>query len=203
MAANYPSSNDPKPISELLAKKDNEALQQLLTWYRPFLREIAEDLLDKRLKGKIDASDLVQETLNNISIGFSTVHAKTRQQWKGYLYRVMARRVADARKLFLTNRKREIGREIDGSQIDLGKEEIIDENAEKPIDTIINREFAKEVLVVVGRLPKEIQQILRWRYRKSMTYEQIGARVNRSKDDVRMLIRRCIDTIRQELDDRV
>jgi RNA polymerase sigma-70 factor (ECF subfamily) len=203
MSANYPSSNDPKPISELLVKKDIESLEQLLTWYRPFLREIAEQLLGKRLKGKMDASDLVQETLNNILLGFPKVRAKTRGEWKSYLHRVMARKVADARKLFLGNQKRDIDREIDASKVAQGIEEIIDEHADKPIDEMINREFAKEVLGVVERLPKEVRHILRWRYRKAMTYEQIGARVNRSKDDVRMLIRRCIDTIRQELEDRV
>jgi RNA polymerase sigma factor (sigma-70 family) len=203
MPRNYPLSNDSKPVSELLAKKDAEALEQLLTWYRPFLREIAEELLGKRLHQKIDASDLVQETLSNVAVGFPSVRVKTREQWKDYLYRVVARKVADARKFFFANRKRDIQREIDGSKLAECFEEMIDEHADKPIDEMIHREFAREVLLIVKRLPKEIRKILRWRYRKGMTYEQIGTRVKRSKDDVRMLIRRCIETIRKELESHV
>jgi DNA-directed RNA polymerase specialized sigma subunit len=42
---------------------------------------------------------------------------------------------------------------------------------------------------------------LAWRFEHDMTFEQIGAQIGRSKDDVRMLINRCIARLRKQLDE--
>jgi len=41
---------------------------------------------------------------------------------------------------------------------------------------------------------------LRLRFRKEMTYEEIGSRVGRSPDAVRMLVNRCVLAIRKEIE---
>lgn len=193
------SSSSPKPVSELLQRKDNEALEQLLIWYRPFLREIAEGLLGRQLKRKVDASDVVQETLNDVTKAFPSVTVKTRSEWKGYLYRVLARRIADTKKFFMGNQKRDIAKESYSQEAGLISDELRDSKLQDPVEQMIDKEFVTQVLRIIKRFPKDLQRLLRWKYRKGMTYQQIGDRVGRSKDDVRMLIQRCIQSIRQEL----
>ncbi|MFM8188377.1 MAG: sigma-70 family RNA polymerase sigma factor [Pirellula sp.] len=193
------SSSNSKSISELLQRKDMEALEQLLTWYRPFLIDIAKGMLGRNLRRKIDTSDLVQETLKDVVKGFSKINAKTCEEWNGYLYRVLARNVSDTKKLFLGNRKRDIRRESTAQSTHNFSDQLEDIRSQEPIEQIIDREFAEQVLLVLQRFPKELQRILRWRYRKQLTYQEIGDRVGRSKDDARMLIQRCLEEIRNEL----
>ena len=194
------SSSSSKPVSELLRRKDRQALEQLLTWYRPLLLEIAKDLLGPKLVRKIDASDVVQETLNDVTKAFPNVTAKTRSEWKGYLYRILSRRVYDTKKRFLGNMKRDIAKESYQQQFELIAGELHNSQLQDPFEQMINKEFASQVLAIIRHFPKDIQRLLHWRYRKEMTYQQIGDRVGRSKDDVRMLIQRCIESIRKELE---
>jgi DNA-directed RNA polymerase specialized sigma subunit len=51
----------------------------------------------------------------------------------------------------------------------------------------------------LNRLPRELQRILRWRFRKEMTYQQIGEKLQRSDDDVRMLVKRCLVRLKSEV----
>lgn len=148
------STSSSKPVSELLQRKDNEALEQLLTWYRPFLHEIAKGLLGQELKRKIDVSDVVQETLNEVTKAFPKVTAKTRSEWKGYLYRVLARRIADTKKFFLGNQKRDITKESYSHETGPVPDEFQDSNLQDPIEQMIDKEFATQVLHIIKRSPR-------------------------------------------------
>ncbi len=198
-SANH-SVGSSKPVTDMLWNRDSDALEKLIEWYRPLLREIAEGMLGKMLAAKVDASDIVQDTLDGISSGFKNHNLQNRSEWKGYLRRVLARRVADVRQHFLRTRKRDIRRE----QIDVQHEAIIqsvvDPRAESPLDKLISDEFAHKAIHAFKRLPKELRKVLRWRFRKEMTYEEIGNRVGRTPDAVRMLVNRCVLAIRKEIE---
>lgn len=198
-SANH-SVGSSKPVTDMLWNRDSDALEKLIEWYRPLLREIAEGMLGKTLAAKVDASDIVQDTLDGISNGFKNHNLQNRSEWKGYLRRVLARRVADVRQHFLRTRKRDIRRE----QIDLQHEAImqsvVDPRAESPLDKLISDEFAHKAIHAFKRLPKELRKVLRWRFRKEMTYEEIGNRVGRTPDAVRMLVNRCVLAIRKEIE---
>lgn len=189
-----------KPVTDMLEDRDSRALEKLIEWYRPLLREIAEGMLGKTLAAKVDASDVVQETLDGVSSGFKSHNLRNRSEWKGYLRRVLARRVADVRQHFLRSRKRDIRRE----QIDVQLEDVmlsfVDPRAESPLDKLISDEFAYQAIHAFKRLPKELRKVLRWRFRKELTYEEIGNRVGRSPDAVRMLVNRCVLAIRKEIE---
>jgi len=189
-----------KPVTDMLWNRDSDALEKLIAWYRPLLLEIAEGMLGKTLASKVDASDVVQEALDGVSSGFKNHNLQNRSEWKGYLRRVLARRVADVRQHFYRTRKRDVRRE----QIDVQHDEImqsfVDPRAQSPLDKLISDEFAHKAIHAFKRLPKELRKVLRWRFRKEMTYEEIGNRVGRSPDAVRMLVNRCIQAIRKEIE---
>ncbi len=184
----------------MLWNRDSDALGKLIEWYRPLLREIAEGMLGKTLAAKVDASDVVQDALDGVSSGFKNHNLQNRTEWKGYLRRVLARRVADIRQHFFRVRKRDIRREqIDGQHEEIMRS-FVDPRAESPLDKLISDEFAHKAIDAFKRLPKELRKVLRWRFRKEMTYEEIGSRVGRSPDAVRMLVNRCVLAIRKEIE---
>jgi DNA-directed RNA polymerase specialized sigma24 family protein len=59
--------------------------------------------------------------------------------------------------------------------------------------------MATDLLKAVLRLPRELQRLLYWRFRKEMTYQQIGEKLGRSDDQVRHLVAYCVQQIRQDL----
>jgi RNA polymerase sigma-70 factor (ECF subfamily) len=189
-----------KPVTDMLWIRDSDALEKLIEWYRPLLREIAEGMLGKTLAAKVDASDIVQETLDGVSSGFKNHNLQNRREWKGYLRRALARRVADVRQHFLRTRKRDIRREQIDVQHEAIMQSVVDPRAESPLDKLISDEFAHKAIHAFKRLPKELRKVLRWRFRKEMTYEEIGNRVGRTPDAVRMLVNRCVLAIRKEIE---
>jgi DNA-directed RNA polymerase specialized sigma24 family protein len=67
---------------------------------------------------------------------------------------------------------------------------------------LIEKEFLAEVLQVILQLPRELQRLLRWRFRKGMTYSEIAIRIDRTEDDVRHLVDKCVNDVCRELRNR-
>jgi DNA-directed RNA polymerase specialized sigma subunit len=59
--------------------------------------------------------------------------------------------------------------------------------------------MATDLLKAVLRLPRELQRLLYWRFRREMTYQQIGEKVGRSDVQVRHLVTCCVQQIRKDL----
>ncbi|MGG7377388.1 helix-turn-helix domain-containing protein, partial [Escherichia coli] len=53
---------DPGPLLRLAQAGDSQALGQVLELYRNYLTLLARMQIGRRLQGKVDAADLVQET---------------------------------------------------------------------------------------------------------------------------------------------
>ena len=68
-----------------------------------------------------------------------------------------------------------------------------------PIENLLNQEVCERLHFALNRLPRELQRVLRWRFRKGMTYKQIGEKLDRSDDDVQMLVNRCLARLRSEV----
>ena len=98
-------------ISELLSRRDAAALEDLITWYRPLLKGIADRNLDPLLRSKIDASDVVQDTCSDLARSFSALKATNRLQFVAYVTSVLKHRLQDLRRRFLLSQKRNVYRE--------------------------------------------------------------------------------------------
>jgi RNA polymerase sigma-70 factor (ECF subfamily) len=61
---NYPSTDSPETneLLERICKGDREALEALLAQHRPVLHAFVDGHLDPRVRARLDASDVVQET---------------------------------------------------------------------------------------------------------------------------------------------
>jgi RNA polymerase sigma factor (sigma-70 family) len=68
-----------------------------------------------------------------------------------------------------------------------------------PVERVIEKELAKDTLDALLRLPRELQHLMRWRFRHGMTYREIGEKLGRSEDEVRHLVNYCIKLIRKDL----
>lgn len=186
-------------VSELLLRRDAAALEDLITWYRPLLKGLADRELDGLLRSKIDASDIVQEACSDVASSFPSLRATNRLQFVSYISTVLKHRIDDVRRRFLRSQKRSVHRE-QPMEIAVGdvENEMI-ELESQPIEKLLDQEAMGRLHIALNRLPRELQRVLRWRFRKGMTYKQIGEKLKRSDDDVRMLINRCLARLRSDV----
>ena len=160
---------------------------------------MADRNLDLLLRSKMDASDIVQDTCSYLVRAFPDLKATNRLQFVAYVTTVLKHRLEDLRRRFLLSQKRNVYRErpIAGSQLD--NESKFADGDMAVLDKLLDQEVCDRLYVALNRLPRELQRVLRWRFRKEMTYQQLGEKLQRSDDDVRMLVKRCLVRLKSEV----
>src|SRR5437773_1135902 len=85
---------DPEQLLSL-ARAGNEAARgQLLELYRNYLALLAQLQIGRRLQGKVDAADLVQETFLKAHRDFACFRGSTEAELVGWLRQILALNVA-------------------------------------------------------------------------------------------------------------
>lgn len=192
-------SQPTRQISELLSQRDSAALENLIECYRPLLRAMADRDLDKLLRSKIDVSDIVQDTCKDVALHFYKMEANNRFQFVGYLRTALKNKIEDVRRRFIRSQKRNVYREQPLTALDSQSRRVFVDTASLPIEELLQQEVCIRLRGTLSRMPRELQRVLRWRFRKGMTYKEIGDRLQRSEGDVRMLIKRCLARIKSEV----
>jgi RNA polymerase sigma factor (sigma-70 family) len=189
------------PITDWVRKFDDESVRELMEHYRPLLYEIARRHWDRRYQRRIDPSDALQLTWSSIAQTSRRVGFQNRAHFAGFLTRTLAQHLVNIRRS-LYAKKRSVAREVDVCETP--SEPVIDLACDDPavLDTLIEKEFLAEVLQVILQLPRELQRLLRWRFRKGMTYSEIAIRIDRTEDDVRHLVDKCVNDVCRELRNR-
>ncbi len=186
-------------VSELLVRRDSAALEDLISWYRPLLKALANRDLDHLLRSKVDASDIVQEACSDVARSFTSIRATNRIQFVAYLAKVLKHKIEDMRRRFMMSQKRSVYREQPLAGCGSIDENILVDGNSQPLDTLLYQEICERLHASLNQLPRELQRVLRWRFRKGMTYKQIGERLDRTEDDARMLVNRCLARVRSEV----
>jgi RNA polymerase sigma-70 factor (ECF subfamily) len=107
----------PEP-DDLLARAragDAEALGRLLDPFRPYLALLARLQVGRRLRGKVDPDDLVQEAFLKAHRHFPTFAGETEAELAGWLRQILARAAADLARRCCWNCRRGSPAVSDGS----------------------------------------------------------------------------------------
>lgn len=185
-------------------RTDPTNAQDLETWflnYRPLLKAIVSRKIDKELGGKADASDVLQDALSSAQANIDQIATKTPREFRGYLRRVLMTKIQDLKRRFLQTQKRDVHRELTAEDISSDEFRQIADNDGSPLDLLIDEEHFRRVMQAIGDLPPEIQKVLAWRFEQDLSYEEIGKKLGRTKDDVRMLMQRCIARLKQRFEE--
>ena len=191
------------PITDWARRMDDESLMELIRHYQPLLKVLARRNWDKRLKSKVDPSDALQQTWTSISKNAGKTHFEDRRHFYSYLRKVLINQITDMKRLLLKCQKRSGGTDV---VVFVETDPSIYEclvprhhRINPALQEIADRELAEHTLFALLRLPRELQRMIRWRFRKEMTYEQIAQKLGRHPDTIRHVINKCLKSLEKDL----
>jgi RNA polymerase sigma-70 factor (ECF subfamily) len=192
---------DPETLLQDACKGGGPAFGLLLESCRGYLTLLARVQIGRRLQGKVDASDLVQETFLAAHRDFRQFRGATEKEFAGWLRNILACRLGDVIRRYYASRcrdvrlERQLAEEIDQSAQSL---ELIAEQS-TPSEHVCRREQAVMLADALGRLPAEYGEVIVMRHLEGMRFPQIAERMGRTVDSVEKLWVRGLARLRRTL----
>jgi RNA polymerase sigma-70 factor (ECF subfamily) len=184
------------------ARNGNDAaLGSLLELYRNYLRVLARVEVGRRLQGKLDASDIVQETYAEAHRNFHLFRGSDEPQLVSWLRQILAGRVANLVRRYFGTQGRDVRLEqelsagLDNSSRALGRE--LAASASSPSQAAARREQAVLLADALSRLPEDYRDVIILRNLEGLTFPEVAQRMGRTLDSVEKLWLRALARLRQ------
>jgi RNA polymerase sigma-70 factor (ECF subfamily) len=183
------------------ARTGDADLGPLLELYRSYLRLLARVEIGRRLQGKVDASDLVQETFLEAHRNFPRFQGTSEPQLIAWLRQILAAKVANLLRHYLGTQgrdvrlERDLAAEVDNSSRLLGAELMA--NLSSPSQQAARREQAVLLANALDRLPDDYREVIVLRHLEGLRFPEIAERMGRSLDSVQKLWLRGLTRLRQ------
>jgi RNA polymerase sigma-70 factor (ECF subfamily) len=193
----------PQSLLDIARTGDPEALGRLLELYRGYLGLLARLQVNRRLQGKVDPADLVQETFLAAHRAWPEFRGTSERELVAWLRTILAARVANlARHYFGTQGRdvrleRELAAELDQSSRVLDHGLLAVQNS--PSQEASRREQAVLLADTLGQLPEDYREVLILRHLEELTFPEVAERMGRSVDSVKKLWARALDRLRRIL----
>lgn len=171
------------------------ALDELLGAYRNYLRILAATCLDRDLRGKADASDVVQETLLKAHQCFHQFRGTTELEWVTWVRQILVHNLADLHRRFSlagrrVSRERSLEAAMDQSSRMLRN--LLPAAGPSPSDGAQRHELGRILADALAELEPEDREVVVLRNLQELGWNEIGARMKRSPDAARMLWTRAL-----------
>jgi RNA polymerase sigma-70 factor, ECF subfamily len=176
---------------------DQAALGELLEKYRGFLWGLADKLLDDRAAGRIDASDLVQQTCLSVHKQITAFDGHDAAQFAAWLRQIHERNIRNAARNQLHAGKRAIDREKRVSEA-----EAYVARQTSPSQHVVRSEESVRLAQAISQLPHDEQEALRRRYIDGESMVEIAASMGLTKDALIWLMKSAMTSLRQNLAER-
>lgn len=182
---------------------DAETLGRLLELYRRYLALLARMQIGQRLQGKVDASDLVQETFLEAHRSFPSFRGTSEAELVRWLRQILAANLTDLLRRYLGTKgrdvrlEREITEALDCSSARLDCGLVAPQSS--PSHQASRREQAVLLADALEQLPADYREVLVLRHLEGLTFPEVARRMERSLDSVDKLWMRALARLRQIL----
>ena len=193
---------DPEQLIKLSQTKGGEVVGQLLELYREYLTLLARIQIGQRLQGKVDASDVVQETFLEAHRAFAQFRGATERELAEWLRRILASRLAKLVRHYTTQRRdvrleRQLQEELDRSSAALDGAVLMTKST--PSQSVARREQSVILASALGRLPADYREVMILHHIEGQTFPEVARRMGRSVDSVKKLWIRALGKLRNAL----
>jgi RNA polymerase sigma-70 factor (ECF subfamily) len=192
---------DPEQLLQEARGGDAATLGRLLETYRRYLALLARVQIGQRLQGKVDASDVVQETFLEAHQNFPRFRGVSEAEFVGWLRQILAGNLADLLRRYLGAKgrdvrlEREIQDAFDRSSILLDRGLVAPQSS--PSQQAVRREQAVILADALEHLPDDYRDVLVLRHLEGLSFPEVSRRMGRSLDSVEKLWMRGLARLRQ------
>ena len=181
---------------------DRTSLGQLLDSYQNYLNLLAKIEIGRRLQGKVDASDIVQETFLEAHRQFPSFQGNAEPQLTKWLRTILAGTMANVVRRYAGTQARDLRLErqlvVDLDQSTGALEQLLVDRHSSPSQQLMRGEQSLLVASAMSRLPDDYQTVLVFRHMEGLTFPQIAERMGRSVDSVEKLWLRGLTRLKKE-----
>lgn len=199
--------NPPLPEAPVLLEQirsgNETALGKLLESYSAYLTLLARVQIGRRLQGKVDPGDVVQEVFLDVHRQIGQFRGTTEAEWSAWLRRILAGHIALLLRHYLGTKARDINLEcelqaqIDQSSIMLDQGLLA--NHSTPSQHASRREQSVLLAEALAKLPEDYREVIILRHVESLSFPEVAGRMKRSEDSVQKLWVRALANLKRTL----
>src|SRR5262245_41959479 len=208
-AAARPRPMDPTEslcVADLLERaRHNEAgeLDRLFALCRNYLGVVARAQVESWLQAKVDASDLIQQTLLEAYRDFGNFRGSTEAEWLAWLRRILAHNAANFVRQYRGTDKRQARREVPlrptGNSSQPGGLGDTADAGESPRQLLLRKERELQLADALAQLAPDHREVIFLRNLQRLSFQEVAERMGRSRPAVQMLWMRAIGKLQEVL----
>ena len=192
-------------IGELLQRAragDDSARDRLFVVCRNYVAITARAEMASWLKAKVDASDLVQQTMLEAHRGLANFRGTTEGEWLAWLKRIVSHNAADFVRQYHGVEKRRMAREVPLGATDDSQRPgpQVSDSGPTPSQMFMQKELQLQVADAVSRLPEDYQEVVILRNLQQLPFDEVAERMGRSRPAAQMLWMRAIRKLQEVLE---
>jgi RNA polymerase sigma-70 factor (ECF subfamily) len=175
------------------------ALGSLIEHSRQYLLAVANHELPRELRGKLGASDLVQDTAFEIQGDFGRFSGERQEEFLAWARGILIHNASNARRQYRETAKRQVSREVSLDDDDSWLKADLVAREAPPAAAALVSERSALVEAAVERLPTHFREVVYLRHRDRCSFAEIGQKLGRTSEAVRKLWQRAIERLSDEL----
>jgi RNA polymerase sigma-70 factor (ECF subfamily) len=198
------AGSDPEDLLDRAKAGETPALGRLLELYRAYLGVLARVQIGRRLQGKVDPSDVVQEAFLGACRDFPQFRGKTSKEFLAWLRGILASLLANLVRHYQGTQRRDVRLErqlileLDQSSQALDRGLVTSQSS--PSQQAVRREQSVLLSEALGKLPEEWRELLILRHLEGLSFPEVARRLDRSVDSVKKQWPRALAGLRRLLE---
>ncbi len=194
-------------LIERAVRGDESARHELLELYRDHLRRMVTARLDRRVKSRVDASDIVQETLAEAAGQLDDYLRDQPLPFLPWLRQLASNRIRKTHFRHMTVQSRSVTREMpdavmsDESAVELGRHFVARDTS--PSNRAIRQEVCDAVMAAVAALSPRDREVLLMRHVEKLGTAEIADALELAESGVKARLYRALARLRTELEGRL
>ncbi len=176
-----------------------DSLGELLNLYRGYLNVLAAPQVNGRLARRVDASDIVQDTMLAAHRDFENFRGRSEAELVAWLRQILAHAVSHAVERHIRAKKRDLRREVPLNSLSGGANssspgfgDLLADRGVTPSEELSQRELTRHLTEQLAKLKPDYREIIIYRNLQGLTFEEIAEKMNRKAGALRMLWLRAI-----------
>ena len=183
---------------------DAPAVGQLLELYRAYLVMLARVQIGRRLQGKVDASDVVQEACLGACRDFPQFRGTTEKEFLAWLRQILASLLANLVRHYHGTQRRDVRLErrlaVELEQSSQALDRGLVAAQSSPSEQAVRREQSVLLAEALARLPDDLRDLLILRHLEGLSFPEVARRLGRTVDGVKKQWPRALATLRRLLE---